>query len=94
MNSQLYPLQIWVSRLDKRLYAILVGVVMGLIGAGVGLLLAVGGPIIALAAIAGVTLGFYVLTDLRIALYGIIGIMSKSITQSVFRQFSRTDSNA
>ncbi len=75
MNTQLYPLQIWVSHLDRRLYAMLVGVVMGLIGAGVGLLLAVGGPIIALAAIVGITLGFYVLTDLRIALYGIIGIM-------------------
>ena len=35
-----------MSRLDKRLYAILLGVTLGLIGGGVGLLVAVGGPII------------------------------------------------
>lgn len=75
MNSQLYPLQIWISKLDKRLYALLIGVVMGLVGGVTGLLVAVGGPILALIALAGLFIGLYVLTDLRVALYGILGIM-------------------
>jgi len=75
MNTQLYPLQIWLSRIDKRLYAILLGVTLGIIGGGVGLLVSLGGPIIAVAALAGAFIGLYVLTDLRIALYSILGIM-------------------
>jgi polysaccharide biosynthesis protein PslJ len=75
MNTPLYPLQIWISTLDKRLYAILIGLVLGVVGGGVGLLVAVAGPIIAAIAVAAVFIGLYVLTDLRIALYGILGIM-------------------
>ena len=75
MNTQLYPLQIWLSRLDKRLYAVLLGITLGLLGGGVWLLIALGGPIIAIAALAGTFIGLFVLTDLRIALYGILGIM-------------------
>jgi polysaccharide biosynthesis protein PslJ len=75
MNTQLYPLQIWLSRLDKHLYALMIGVILGILGGGVGLLVAVGGPVIAIAALAGAFIGLYVLTDLRVALYGILGIM-------------------
>ncbi len=64
--------QNWVTRLDKRLFAILVGLAIGAIAGVIGLLMAVGGPIIAFAAILGVLAGLYILTDLTAALYGLI----------------------
>jgi O-antigen ligase len=75
MNFQTYDLQNWLMQLDRRLYAALIGLAIGIVGGGVGLLLAVAGPIVTLGAIIGILGGLYILTDIRIALYGIIALL-------------------
>jgi O-antigen ligase len=73
--NQMYPLQDWIARLDRRVYAALLGLSIGIVGALFGLLLAVAGPIVALAAAVGIVGGLYILTDVRWALYGVIALM-------------------
>jgi len=68
-------LQVWISQLDRRHYSLAVGFGIGVIGAGVGLLIAVLGPWLALAAILGLLAGLYVITDVSAALYAIIGVV-------------------
>lgn len=68
-------LQIWVSRLDSRLYAIMIGVVVSLIGGGIGLMMVLFGPVITGGFVLGVLVGLYILTDVHAALYGVIGVM-------------------
>ncbi len=58
---------------DRRLTAILVGISVGTGAALLGLLLATGGPALAIGAIAGAAVGLYILTDLMAALYVTIG---------------------
>lgn len=65
-------LQIWINQLDSHYYALAVGFGIGVIGAGIGLAIAVLGPWLAIAAIIGLLAGLYVITDVNIALYGII----------------------
>ena len=65
-------LQIWISTLDGRRYTLVVGFALGVFGAGIGLLIAGLGPLVAIAAIFGVLVGLYVITDINIALYAII----------------------
>lgn len=65
-------LQEWVSRLDRRIYALLVGAVIGLTGGLIGLLIAVAGPIIAVAVVLGLLAGLYILTNVSAALYSVI----------------------
>lgn len=67
--------QIWIASLDKRVYALLVGLVIGLTGSVFGLAIALLGPALALAAVGGLLAGLYVLTDLRAALYGMLAVM-------------------
>ncbi len=66
---------IWISQLDRRLYAIAVGLSIGIVGAAIGLLIAGLGPLLATAALFGLLAGLYVITDVRIALYGIVLIV-------------------
>lgn len=66
---------VWISQLDRRVYAIAVGLTVGIVGATIGLLIAVLGPLLATAALLGLLAGFYVITDVRIALYGIVLIV-------------------
>lgn len=66
---------IWISQLDRRKYAIAVGLSLGIFGAAIGLLIAGLGPLLAGAALLGLLAGLYVITDLRIALYGIVLIV-------------------
>ena len=66
-------LQIWISQFDRRRYALAVGFAIGVVGTSVGLMIAGLGPWFAVAAIAGVVAGLYVITDVNIALYAIIG---------------------
>jgi len=66
---------IWISRLDRRAYAIAVGTCVGVTGAAIGLLIALLGPLLATAAILGLLAGLYIITDVRIALYGIVLIV-------------------
>jgi polysaccharide biosynthesis protein PslJ len=70
------PLQEWIARLDRRTYAILIGVAIGAAGGLVGLLLAVAGPIIAFGVLLGGFAGLYILTSINAALYGIIAVMA------------------
>ncbi len=65
-------LQVWVSTLDRRRYALAVGFALGAVGAGIGLLIAGFGPLLAIAALCGLLAGLYILTDINAALYGII----------------------
>ncbi len=68
-------LQNRVARLDRRTYAILIGLTVGLLGGGIGLLVAVAEPFFAIAAVLGVLAAMYILTDVKIALYGVIVTM-------------------
>ncbi len=54
---------------DRRLTAALVGLFVGTSAAILGVLLALGGPIVAFGAVIGAGVGLYVLTDLHAALY-------------------------
>ena len=65
-------LQNWITRLDRRAYGALVGVIIGLVGGGVALLLAIAGPVITFGAILGLLAGLYVLSNTSAALYGVI----------------------
>jgi polysaccharide biosynthesis protein PslJ len=70
------PLQEWIARLDRRTYAILIGISIGASGGLIGLLLAVAGPIITFGALVGLFAGLYVITNVNAALYGIIAVMA------------------
>ncbi len=65
-------LQIWISQLDRRAYAIGIGLAVGLIGAGLGLMIALLGPWLTMALVLGILAGLYVITDVKVALYVII----------------------
>ncbi len=68
-------LQTWISQLDRRTYGIGVGLTIGIIGTTLGLMIALLGPWLTLAAILGALIGLYILTDVNVALYGIIGTL-------------------
>ena len=68
-------LQIWISQLDRRRYAILLGFVIGALGGGLGLAIVGLGPALALAALLGILAGLYVLTDIEIALYSMVAVV-------------------
>ncbi|MBI5666563.1 MAG: O-antigen ligase family protein [Chloroflexi bacterium] len=65
-------LQEWLTQFNRRRYAVLVGLAIGLTGGLAGLLVAVAGPLIAVGAVLGVLAGLYVLTSVSAALYGVI----------------------
>jgi O-antigen ligase len=67
-------LQHWFSRLDRRSYGILIGGVIGLVGGGLGLLLAVAGPVITIGIVLGVLAALYILSNVSAALYGVVAI--------------------
>lgn len=67
--------KIWAMNLDRRLFAVIVGLSVGILAGIVGLLLALLGPVLTLAAICGTLAALYVLTDIRIALYGAMTTM-------------------
>ncbi len=69
-------LQEWVARLDRRGYALLVGLAIGVSAGLIGLLLAVGGPLIAAGALFGALLALYIITDINAALYGVVFIVA------------------
>jgi O-antigen ligase len=68
-------LQQWYAALDRRLAAVFVGIVIGVVGGGLGLLLAAAGPVITIGGIFGVLAGLYILTSVPAALYGVIFVM-------------------
>ena len=68
-------LQIRVSQLSRRGYATAVGLALGGLGGLIGLMIAGLGPWLALAAIGGALAALYVLTDMRAALYVMVGVI-------------------
>lgn len=69
-------LQEWIARLDRRAYALLIGVAIGGLGGGAGLLIALFDPLIAFGLIVGALAGLYVITNVNAALYGVIAVMA------------------
>ena len=64
------PVQEWVLALDRRVYGVLVGLLIGGVAGGIGLAVAYIGPVVTAAGLVGLLGGLYVLTDVRAALYG------------------------
>ncbi|HVU10936.1 MAG TPA: O-antigen ligase family protein [Phototrophicaceae bacterium] len=69
-------LQNWIARLDRRVYAILIGLAIGIIGGGIGLLIAAFDPLLAFGAVFGVLIALYVLTNVSAALYATVAMMA------------------
>src|SRR5579871_6879907 len=79
MNSGMQStdsLQNWIARLDRRVYAILIGLAIGGIGGLIGLLIAGSDPLLAAGAVIGLLIGLYVLTNVSAALYAVIAVMA------------------
>lgn len=68
-------LERWYFNLDKRRHALLLGAAIGLLGGGLGLMLALLGPVLTIAVVVGILAGLYILTDVSAALYGVIVTM-------------------
>ena len=68
-------LQVWIAQLDRRMYAVGVGLTIGILGTSIGLMIALLGPWLTIAAIVGVLAGLYVITDVNVALYTIIATL-------------------
>ena len=66
--SRVTGLQIRISQMSGRRYAMAVGLTLGLLGGLIGLLIAGLGPALALAGIGGLLAGLYIITDIRAAL--------------------------
>ncbi|MFN8377067.1 MAG: O-antigen ligase family protein [Anaerolineae bacterium] len=62
--------------MHRRTYAVIVGLMIGISAGLIGLLLAVGGPLIAAGALFGLLAALYLLTDLSAALYGMVFIVA------------------
>src|SRR5215211_1891135 len=68
--------QTWVARLDRRVYALLIGLTIGAIGGLVGLLIAAFDPLLAVGAVLGMLIGLYILTSVSGALYAMIAVVA------------------
>lgn len=67
-------LQIWISNLDRRVYAGLIGAAIGLSAGIIAVMMAAFGPVITIGATLGLLVGLYVLSNVSTALYGVIAI--------------------
>ncbi|MCC6613619.1 MAG: O-antigen ligase family protein [Anaerolineae bacterium] len=70
------PVQEWIARLDRRTYALLVGLLLGLVGGGAGLLIVVAEPLLAFGAVFGLMAGLFIITNIQAALYGMIAVLA------------------
>jgi len=70
------PVQEWIARLDRRTYALLIGLLIGLVGGGAGLLIVVAEPVLAFGAVFGLMAGLFIITNIHAALYGMIAILA------------------
>jgi len=68
--------QTWIAQLDRRIYAILIGLAIGVIGGLIGLLIAAADPLIAAGVILGLLAALYILTNVSAALYSVIAVMA------------------
>lgn len=69
-------LQQWAAQLDRRVYAILIGLIIGAAGGAIGIGIALAGPLLTAGAILGLLAALYVLTNVTAALYGVVVIMA------------------
>ncbi len=69
-------LQNWITSLDRRTYSLLIGLVVGLTGALIGIALTIAGPTITFGAVIGLLIGLYVLTDVSAALYLVVAVVA------------------
>lgn len=76
MNTTYERMADWLTGIDRRWMAVLVGLGIGLGGALLGVLTAVVGPAYTAAGVIGALAGVYVLTDIRAALYGLVAMMA------------------
>jgi hypothetical protein len=76
MNATYERMADWLTGIDRRWMALMVGLGIGLTGALLGVLTAVVGPAYVAAGVIGVLAGVYVLTDIRAALYGLVAMMA------------------
>jgi O-antigen ligase len=65
----------WVLSLDPKIQAVALGLSIGIIGGVFGLMLAILGPILTIAAVIGLLAGLYVLSDVTPALYGTMAML-------------------
>lgn len=70
------PVQEWIARLDRRTYAVLVGVLLGVVGGAAGLLIVVAEPLLAFGAVLGLMAGLFIITNIQAALYGMIAVLA------------------
>jgi O-antigen ligase len=70
------PVQTWIAQLDRRWYALLIGILLGTIGGGVGLLVTLAEPVIAFGAVFGILAALYVVSNINAALYGMIALVT------------------
>ncbi|HEX2620307.1 MAG TPA: hypothetical protein VHL11_09175, partial [Phototrophicaceae bacterium] len=68
-------IQNWFTSLDRRLYGLLIGGMIGVTGGVIGLMVTLLGPVITSGAILGGLAGVYVLTSVSAALYGMIFVL-------------------
>ncbi len=68
-------LQNWLLGLDRRWYALLIGILIGLSGAVIGLAVTLLGPVITAGAVLGGLAAVYILTSISAALYGLIAVL-------------------
>lgn len=66
----------WVTSIDRRIFAMLVGLLIGVAGSGIALALVTIGPLYTGAAVVGGLAALYVITSVQAALYGMIAVMS------------------
>lgn len=65
----------WLMHIDRRLYAILVGMVIGALGGIIAILFTVLSPVIAAGLVLGALAGVFILMDVYVALYALIGVL-------------------
>lgn len=68
-------IQNFFMRLDRRAYALFVGLLIGTLGGAVGLLVVMMEPVMAAVAIVGGLAALYIITNVQAALYAIIAVM-------------------
>jgi polysaccharide biosynthesis protein PslJ len=68
-------IQNFLMTIDRRAYSLLVGLLIGAVGAAIAVTTVMMGPAIATGLIIGLLAGLYVLTDVQAALYAIVAVM-------------------
>lgn len=68
-------IQIWLNQLDRRMYALVVGAMIGIVGGGLGIASLMLDPIFIAGAVIGGVVALYLLTDIHAALYAIVAVM-------------------